>query len=73
MEVVIHKFVTSGHPSFAFSNAGEQKDLHDTRVALYERCIAFDRPDIYDTSLPLQGAVLAARVKNVCKDIVQHV
>lgn len=50
-----------------------KQDLHDTRFALYERCITFDGPDVHSVSVPLRGTVLAGRVENICNEIVRHI
>ena len=50
-----------------------KQDLHDTRFALYERCITFDGPDVHSVSVPLRGSVLSGRVETICNEIVRHI
>jgi len=50
-----------------------KQDLHDTRFALYERCITFDGPDVHSISVPLRGSVLSGRVETICNEIVRHI
>lgn len=47
--------------------------LHDHRYGLYERCVTYEGPELYITSAPLRGPVLAGQVQRVCEKVVSHI
>ncbi|CAM9289274.1 unnamed protein product, partial [Ectocarpus fasciculatus] len=47
--------------------------LHDTGYGLYERCITYEGPEAYSTSVPLRGPVLAGHTQKVTEAIAQHI
>lgn len=47
--------------------------LHDTGYGLYERCITYEGPEAYSSSVPLRGPVLAGHVQKLTETIAQHI
>lgn len=47
--------------------------LHDTGYGLYERCITYEGPEAYSTSVPLRGPVLAGQTQKLTETIAQHI
>jgi hypothetical protein len=46
--------------------------LNDIRYGLYERAVTFDGPDIYSSSIPVRGTILARQLKTMCDALAQQ-
>lgn len=50
-----------------------KQSLHDARFGLYERAVTFEGPEVYSTSLPIRGAALPGRLREVCNKVLNDI